>query len=160
ASAVRFPRADLERLVALRPDLVVLSQFTDADFLRLVEKSGLRHHRLQGLESLAGMRASVLELGRLVGESAGAERLVARVDATLAELDRRLTGAPRPRVLYWANPHTAGRNTSYGAIIEAAGATNVGRELGLEGILPLSAERAFRADPDYVLLGQWEGSGA
>ena len=160
ASAERFPRADLERLVALRPDLVVLSQYTDADFLRLVEKSGLRYHRMQGLESLAGIRASVLELGRVVGEPAGASRLVARFDATLAELEKRLAGAPRPRVLYWANPHTAGKGTTYGAIIEAAGAVNVGRELGLAGILPLSAERAFRADPDFVLVGRWEGSAA
>jgi len=159
-SALRFPRADLERLVALRPDLVVLSQYTDADFLRLVEKSGLRYHRMQGLDSLAGVRASVLDLGRAVGESAGAERLIARFDATLTDLERRLAGAPRPRVLYWANPHTAGKDTAYGALIEAAGAVNVGRELGLTGILPLSAERAFRSDPDYVLVGQWERSAA
>ena len=42
AAAVRLPRADLERIIALRPDLVVVSEYTDADFLRLLEKSGLR----------------------------------------------------------------------------------------------------------------------
>lgn len=158
ASAIRFPKADLERLVAVRPDLVVVSEFHEADFLRLLEKSALRYHRMEGLGSLQGMRAAVLALGRAVGAVEGAERLVARFDETLQDLSRRLEGAPRPRVLYWSNPHTAGAGSAVGSIIEGAGAVNVGRELGLTGILPLSAERAFLADPDVVLVGRWHGS--
>ncbi len=157
-SAIRFPKADLERLVAVRPDLVVVSEFHEADFLRLLEKSGLRYHRMEGFSSLPGMRAAVLALGRAVGAVEGAERLVARFDETLQDLSRRLEGAPRPRVLYWSNPHTAGAGSAVGSIIEGAGAVNVGRELGLTGILPLSAERAFLADPDVVLVGRWHGS--
>ncbi len=121
----RFPKADLERLVALAPDLVVVSEYTDADFLRLLERSG-----------------------RLAGEH----------EAALRDLARRLEGASRPRVLYWANPHTAGAGTAIGALIEAAGAENVGRTLGLKGIVPLGSERAFVADPDIVLLGRWPGA--
>ncbi len=157
-SAIRFPKADLERLVAARPDLVVVSEFHEADFLRLVEKSGLRYHRVRGLDSLAGIRDAVLDLGRAVGAVEAATRLAARYDQKLQDLARRLEGAPRPRVLYWSNPHTAGKDTTIGSFIEAAGAINVGRELGLTGILPLSAERAFLADPDLILVGRWHGS--
>jgi iron complex transport system substrate-binding protein len=64
----------------------------------------------------------------------------------------------RPRVLYWANPHTAGAGTAIGALIEGAGGVNVGREIGLGGIVPLSTERAFATDPDVVLVTR--GSGA
>jgi iron complex transport system substrate-binding protein len=156
--AVRLPRADLERLIALRPDLVVVSEYTDADFLRLLEKSGLRHHRMSGLASLAGIRTAILQLGDAVGASQAASRLAARMDARLLALARRLDGARRPRVLYWAEPHTAGEGTSYGAIIEAAGGTNVGRELGLRGIVPIASEKAFAADPDVFLVTR--GSGA
>ena len=158
AAAVRLPRADLERLVALQPDLVVVSEYTDADFLRLLEKSGLRHHRLSGLDTLAGIRAAIVDLGRAVGADAAAGRLVARYDAVLAELSRRLAGAPRPRVLYWGDPHTAGAGTSIGSLVETGGGTNVGRELGLTGIVPLAGERALEADPDVFLVTR--GSGA
>jgi iron complex transport system substrate-binding protein len=158
AGAVRLPRADLERLIALRPDLVIVSEYTDADFLRLLEKSGLRHHRMTGLETLPGIRAAILDLGQAVAAEAAAARLVARYDAVLAELTRRLAGASRPRVLYWADPHTAGAATAIGSLVEAAGGTNVARELGLRGIVPLAGERAFGADPDTVLVTQ--GSGA
>ena len=36
----RFVKADLEQLVALRPDLVVVSEYTDADFLKLARAHG------------------------------------------------------------------------------------------------------------------------
>ncbi len=158
ATAVRLPRADLERLVSLRPDLVVVSEYTDADFLHLLEKSGLHSHSLHGLETLAGIRAAILDLGRAVGTPEQAKRLASRFDAVLAELDRRLAGEPRPRVLYWGNPHTAGAGTAIGSLIEAAGAANVARDLGLRGIVPLAGEKAFAADPDVLLVTQ--GSGA
>ena len=158
AAAVRLPRADLERLIALRPDLVVVSEYTDADFLHLLERSGLRHHRLSGLASLAGIRAAIAGLGQAVGREQAAARLVARMNLVLGALGRRLAGVERPRVLYWGDPHTAGAGTSIGALIEAAGAVNVGSALGLRGIVPLSEEQAYTADPDAILVTK--GSGA
>jgi len=151
----RLPKLDLERLVALSPDLVVVSEYTDADAQRLLEHSGLRVHRMQGLHSPAGVRAAILKLGRAVGEEAAAQRLLARYDATLADVDRRLAGARRPRILYWSGGMTAGADTAIGALIECGGGSNVGRELGVQGIAPPGAERAFVADPDAVLVGTW-----
>jgi iron complex transport system substrate-binding protein len=158
SSAYRFQKSNLERLVALAPDLVVVSEYTDADFLHLLEGSGLRHHRMTGLNSLAGYRAALLDLGRAVGAPEGAARLAARYDAVLGELSQRLAGAQPVRVLYWADPHTAGEGTAFDALIEAAGGRNVGRELGLKGIMPVGAERAFLTDPDVILVGTWEGA--
>lgn len=158
ATAFRFAKADLERLVALRADLVVVSEYTDADFLTLLERTGVRHHRMRGLGSLAGIRAALLALGDAVGESAGAKRLAAEYDRKLQALARALADARRPRVLYWSQGVTAGAGTTLTALIEAAGGTSVGRELGLEGIVPLGAERAFVSDPDFVLLGNWPGA--
>jgi iron complex transport system substrate-binding protein len=157
-SVARFPKADLERLVALHPDLVIVSEYTDPDFLNLLERSGLRWHRMEGLRSLDGYRQAVLDLGSAVGARGRAEALVTRYDQVLAELAKRLQGVARPRVMYWASGMTAGGDTAIGALIESAGARNVGREAGVTGIGPIGAERAFVADPDVVLLGQWPGA--
>jgi iron complex transport system substrate-binding protein len=154
----RFVKADMEQLVALRPDLVVVSEYTDADFMKQLERSGLRVHRMLGLNTLAGVRGAILDLGRAVGEDEAARRLVAEYDARLAELGRRLAGVKKPRVLYWSGNMTAGTDTAIGALIEAGGALNLGRELGIVGIEPPGAERAFVADPDAVLVGTWPGS--
>jgi iron complex transport system substrate-binding protein len=159
AAVPRLPRADVERLVALRPDLVVVSEYTDADFLHQLETTGLRTHRMRGLTSFAGYRAAIVELGRVVGEDAAARALLVRYDALLDELRRRLAPVERPRVLYWASSLTAGSDTAIGALIEAAGGRNVGRELGLSGIAAIGAERAFVADPDIVLVGTgWDSA--
>ena len=154
----RFRKADLERLVALAPDLVVVSEYTDPDFLYLLERSGLRYHRMEGLRSLAGNREAILRLGEAVGATAGAEKLVARYDAVLADLAGRVRGVARPRVMYWASGMTAGGDTAIGALIESAGARNVGAEIGVAGIGAVGAERAFVADPDVVLIGVWPGA--
>ena len=156
-SVFRFQKADMERLVALAPDLVVVSEYTDADFLKLVERSGIRWHRMQGLGSIAGVRQAILDLGRVVGAEKAALGLVERYDATLAELARRLAGARPPRVLYWSGEMTAGADTAIGALIECAGARNVGREMGVQGVTPPGAERAFVADPDVILVSSWPG---
>jgi iron complex transport system substrate-binding protein len=155
ASVLRFQKADLERLVALSPDLVVVSEYTDADAQRLLERSGMRVHRMRGLETLAGVRAAILDLGSAIGEEAAARKLAERYDATLAYVARRVAGATRPRVLYWSGGMTAGADTAIGALIECSGGQNVGRELGVQGIAPPGAERAFVADPDVILVGTW-----
>jgi iron complex transport system substrate-binding protein len=159
ASVPRFPKADLERLLSVRPDLVIVSEYTDADFLKLLEQSGVRHHRMKGLGSLPGIRQAVLDLGAAVGEPEAAQRLVARFDATLSALAQRLRGASRPRVLYWAGGLTAGGTTAIGSLIECGGAVNVGAEMGLKGIEPVGAERAYAAAPDRILVGEgWESA--
>jgi hypothetical protein len=46
---------------------VVVSEYTDADFLDLIARSGMRYHRMRGLSSLDGVRAAILDLGAAVG---------------------------------------------------------------------------------------------
>ena len=54
-----------------------------------------------------------------------------------------------------------GKDTAIGALIEGAGARNVGAELGPSGMVPLGAERAFVADPDYFLVAEgWKSAEA
>lgn len=157
-SVFRFPKADMETLVSRRPDLVVISEYTDADFATLLERSGTRVHQMVGLGTFDGIRRAILELGAAVGAPEEAARLVFDFDRRRHALAERLAGAPRPRVLYWASGMTAGSGTAIGALIGEAGASNVGAELGVSGIAPIGAERAFAADPDYVLVGTWERS--
>ncbi len=150
----RFPKVDVERLIALRPDLVVVSEYTDADVLRSLEKSGLRVHRMVGLDSLAGFKRALLDLGAAVGESARAASLAADFDARLLEIERRLKGASRPRVLYWASGFTAGSKTAFDALIACGGGRNAAAQTGITGITNLGVERAYGVDPDWLFVSR------
>jgi len=148
----RITHAQLERLVELRPDLVVVADFTDADFLHMLSSSGLPYYRLGGLDSWAGIRQGILQFANVVGAPAKGQALVAGLDLSLGNLDRHLEGASRPRVLWWNEPDTAGRGTLVDAIIERAGGRNLAVEMGVEGVRPVGAERVLAADPDVFLV--------
>mgnify|MGYP000892050118 CR=1 FL=1 len=152
-SVPRFAKVDIERLIALRPDLVVVSEYTDADVLRALRTSGLRVHRMTGLDSFAGFRKALVDLGDAVGEGPAARRLAAAFDEGLAEIAARLKGASSPRVLYWASGYTSGAKTAFDAIIACGGGQNAAALAGLSGIAPFGAERAYRLDPDWLLIG-------
>jgi iron complex transport system substrate-binding protein len=158
-SITRVTHAQLERLVALQPDLVIVSDFSDADFLHMLSVSGLRYHRLGGLESLTGIRSAIQSLAEAVGETAKGEALVARFDASLRDLDGRLKGVGRPRVLWWNDPDTGGTGTLIDEIITHAGGHNVAVDLKVEGVRPVGAERALAADPDFFLVAKGSDRG-
>lgn len=152
-SIARFPKVDVERLIALRPDLVVVSEYTDADVLRALRQSGLKVHRMTGLDSLEGFRRALLELGDVVGEKERAATLAADFDARLDDIDRRIQGTQRPRLLYWASGFTAGSKTAFDALIRCGGGENSAALAGISGITPLGAERAYGLDPDWLFIG-------
>ena len=149
----RFPKVDVERLIALRPDLVVVSEYTDADVLRALRQSGLKVHQMTGLDSLEGFKRALLDLGELVGEKERASKLAADFDARLGDIGRRIQGAPRPRLLYWASGFTAGSKTAFDALIRCGGGENAASLAGISGITPLGAERAYGLDPDWLFIG-------
>jgi len=149
----RFPKVDVERLIALKPDLVVVSEYTDADVLRALRTSGLKVHRMVGLDSLQGFKQALLDLGAAVGAEAGAAKLAADFDARLKEIERRLEGTSRPRLLYWASGFTAGSKTAFDALIHCGGGRNAATLAGISGITPLGAERAYGLDPDWLFIG-------
>jgi iron complex transport system substrate-binding protein len=153
ASIARFPKVDVERLIALRPDLVVVSEYTDADVLRALRQSGLKVHRMTGLDSLEGFRKALLELGDVVGEKERASKLAADFDARLGDIEARIKGTSRPRLLYWASGFTAGSKTPFDALIHCGGGENAAGLAGITGITPLGAERAYGLDPDWLFIG-------
>jgi hypothetical protein len=53
ASVYRFNKVDMERLVALSPDLVVVSEYTDADFLDLIAREPTELYVLSNMDLLA-----------------------------------------------------------------------------------------------------------
>jgi iron complex transport system substrate-binding protein len=152
SSAMRVTRAKLETLVELRPDLVVVSEYSDADFMHMLTESGLRYHRVAGLSSFEGIHRGILDLAAAVGAPERGRELAARFQASVQALDGLLKGVKPRRVLPWSDPYTYGASTLLGEIVTHAGGTNVGAELGVDGVRPIGVERALAADPDVFLV--------
>ena len=147
---------DLERIIALRPDLVVVYA-TQTDLVRQLERAGVPLYRYEH----AGL-ADVLDTMRAIGARAGhgseAEAAAARIEARLAAIERRVAGRPRPRTLVvFGRDRLALRNvfTSGGVgfiddMVAAAGGTNVFEDVRRQS-LQATSELVIARAPEVIL---------
>ncbi len=68
----------------LQPDLIVAGSFTTTTAVALLRKLGYEVITFDPENNLEDMRANVRKMGRLVGEEAKAEQVIAEFDAKLA----------------------------------------------------------------------------
>ncbi len=153
-----FAGIDAERIVALRPDLVVgiPSQQRSMTPLR---RAGLQVQTLRDL-SYADLFDNLRQLGALTGRTPQAKALGAQLRARTAELGRRTRAFKRHPTVFLAlgtGPiFTAGANSYIGTLIGLAGGRNA------VGTLPgayaaYSAEALLRLQPDAILTDKAVG---
>ena len=117
----------LEAIVALRPDLIVLSMEGNVreDFDRLTTLGAAVF--VSNPRSLADIQNSIRQLGTLAGRSAEASRLATELAAAEADVVRGVSG-PKVRTLLIVSIRpliVAGGHTFLNELLETAGATNL-----------------------------------
>ena len=154
----RIPRLrdiDAERIIDLNADLVCVAPYNSADFLKVIERSGLATYRNEANDSIDAIETGILALGDRVGERARAETIVGGMRTRRARVAERLRGiAHRPRVLYWSAGFTAGKGSTIDDIIREAGGVNLAAERD-QASAEISPEQVIAADPDFVLSSRW-----
>jgi len=110
-------------------------------------------------KDLEGIFQQILTVGRLTGNTAQAEKVVADLRARVAALEEKIRSASsRPKVFYELDatdpgkPWTAGPGSFIDRLITMAGGQNVGAVLSSEWG-QLSLEELLRQDPDLIILG-------
>ena len=99
--ALKLPRVgallnpDLERILSLRPDLVVVYE-SQADLRRQLERATIPMFVYKHA-SLADVAVTIRQLGTRIGRDGDAATLVKKIDDQLADIKRRVAGRPRPR---------------------------------------------------------------
>lgn len=148
-------RVDLERVLALRPDLILAwkSGNSVADIARL-EALGLRIY-VSDAARLADVARVVRTIGRLAGTGEAAEREAAAFEARIGSLRARYAGAAPLRVFYqiWDRPLlTINGEHIISDVLTLCGAVNVFAHADL--LTPsVSLEALLAARPDAVLGG-------
>lgn len=156
AQTQRLPRlggledAQVERIVALKPDLVLTATSTRA--VERLEALGLPVLALEP-RSLDDSRRVVLLLAKVLGTPAAGTQLWNQVEARMARAAARLPPALRGNSVYFevaATPFAAGEASFIGELLT---------RLGLRNIVPaamgpfpqLNPEFIVRAQPDWVM---------
>lgn len=163
--------ADYEHVLSLQPDCMILRPEQE-EVARRLATYGIGSIRLQ-LHSIADVKDAVERLGELYGVPDRAQKIVAGIEADLADARasaRRAFGHPqdpgaqpwKPRVLFIVgrNPGTlqqiyaAGTGSFVEELIEAAGGTNVLRNTAIPWPV-VGKESILALDPDVIIDGSY-----
>jgi iron complex transport system substrate-binding protein len=156
-----FTSAKIDKIIALRPDLVLGFSDLQADIAMDLVRGGVSVHVFNH-RSVQGILDMITVLGALVGATGKAEALVAGLEAELAAARRMERGAnPRPRVYFeeWDEPMISGIRW-VSELIEIAGGVDCFAELApcalaRQRIIADPAD-VVRRQPD-VIIGSWCG---
>ena len=150
---------DLERIVALAPDLVVTWPYTAPAQVARLRARGVPVFVLDA-RSLDVLPSQFARLGRLLGDAGRAETLAAARAAQLEALRARYRGAPRVVVFYevWHAPlYTVGGGHLISQAIALCGGTNAFAAETVPAPL-VSVEAVLAARPQAIIAGS-DGGG-
>jgi iron complex transport system substrate-binding protein len=155
-----FISADIPKILALEPDLVLTFSDLQADIVAQLIREGIAVHAFNQRD-VAGILAMIRTLGALVGAAERAEQLASEFSARLESVRARAVMlARRPRVYFeeWDEPMISGIRW-VSELIEIAGGSDVFPELSTRKSAKeriVSAEQVIAARPD-IIIGSWCG---
>jgi iron complex transport system substrate-binding protein len=155
-----FISADVPKILALAPDLVLTFSDLQADIAAELIRKGVAVHAFNQRD-LAGIFAMIRTLGALVGAAEKADTLARLLETRLAQA--RLNAglqSHRPRIYFeeWDDPMISGIGW-VSELIEAAGGIDVFKHLAIEKSAKdriVSADAVIAARPD-IIIGSWCG---
>lgn len=154
-----FTSADIPKILALRPDLVLTFSDLQADIAAALIREGVAVHAFNQ-RTIAQILAMIRTLGALVGASAAADALASGFEDRLDRVRLQQTGGARPRVYFeeWDDPLIAGI-AWVSELVEIAGGDDPfaerARAPDARGRIVTSAD-VIDAAPD-VILASWCG---
>lgn len=155
-----FNTLSAEKVVAVKPDLVVASRGNDQEGVETLRKLGIPVFVLD-IQTLDQMLTAVERLGKLGGVEAPAARVKKDLAGRVEQVRKRVaTQVERPKVMwgYWGEPvYTAGPRTMIDDVFSTAGGTNVARQateawpqVGLETIVAWAPEVIIASYPPQL----------
>jgi iron complex transport system substrate-binding protein len=147
---------DTERLLALKPDLVIVYD-TQRELKIQLERAGIPIFNYAH-KGLADITETMRALGRRIGAAPAADAAAARIEQRLDAVRARVRGKPRPRTLlvFSREPGTLRQiNASAGVgflhdVLELAGGRDVMSDVGRQSLM-LSTELILTRAPELII---------
>lgn len=157
----QIPQADAEGILRHRPTLVLITNYSQPELVAQLERLHIRLLRFDHFNTLEEVYANLRRLARELGAEAKAEALIARCEARVNDLARRLKGVSPVRVLAPSSyGFTAGKDTTFQDLCDHTGALNVAAEAGLVGHAPSPSEAMLTWKVDRLVLAGEDGKKA
>ena len=155
-----FTSANIDKILALNPDLVLTFSDLQADIVAELIRRGLNVHAFNQ-RTISGILDMIRTLGALVDASRRAEERVATLEAGLVQARKRTECLPlQPKVFFeeWDDPLISGIGW-VSELIEIAGGIDVFADRRYQGAAKdrvVTAEEVVAREPDLI-IGSWCG---
>ena len=149
ATAVRL---NIEKAIAMKPDLVLVLGLTDAQDIETLRKFGIKVEVFESPRSFNDICNQFVKLGEMVGKSTKAKQIVAESKAKISAIQEQRKGKPAPNIFFQVGSDplfTVTPNTFMDDYINLMGAKNIAREL-TKGIV--GREFVVAKNPDYIFI--------
>ena len=145
-------QANLEKIVALKPDLVIASNLARPKQLRKLKNLGIRVVQLSYPKNFSEMCRQFLDLGVLLGKERKAEEIIDNTKKEVAAIRLRTGNLPRKRVFIQLGIkplHAVTRESFLNDYIEFAGGENIALN---EGRGAYSREKVLKGNPEVIII--------
>jgi iron complex transport system substrate-binding protein len=154
-----FVSADIPKIIALEPDLVLAFSDLQADIAAELVRAGIAIH-VFNQRDVAGILAMIRTVGALVGAGARADQLAQDYDKRLADIAANARPACKPKVYFeeWDDPLISGIGW-VSELIEIAGGVDIFGDLRSQKAAKdriVAPDAVCAAAPD-VILASWCG---
>ena len=147
-----------EMILALNPDLVLISELTSTDVVKQLEDLGLNIYYFKNPKTLEDLSTYLMKFGEVTGKEAEAEQLTAELESRIAVVDEIISKKQSTPLVFYeldstepAKPWTSSSGTFVDELITRAGGKNVAADLAGEWV-QISIEDLIIKDPDIIIL--------
>ena len=147
---------DVERILTLKPDLVIVYG-TQQDLIARLDRASVPKFAYQHA-GLADITVTIRKLGERVGQAQNAERLAARIGSDIAGIRQQVAGRPRPKTAMIFDREAGSLRGMYASagigfmhdMLEVAGGADVFDDLKRQS-LQLSSEILLARAPEVIV---------
>lgn len=143
---------NVEKIIRLKPDLVIASALTREKQLKMLEKFSIPIVRAQNPKTFDQMCSMTLELGRTLGCIDRARAITSAADAQVQHTLDRTRNLPKPKVFIQIGIkplHSVNRDMFINEFIRCSGGVNIA-ENERSGVY--SREKVLSINPDIILI--------
>jgi iron complex transport system substrate-binding protein len=153
-------QVNIEKVIALRPDLVLATSLTDAKTIVRLRDLGIQVISFKEPRSFGEINGQLLTLGKITGKERDAQAIVNSAERKVDGLRKRTMRLKKQRVFVQigTNPlFTVTKDSFLNDFIEFAGGINAAADAP-RGFY--SKEQVLKSDPDVILIIAMEGVAA
>jgi iron complex transport system substrate-binding protein len=151
-----YVNPDIEKIVALNPDLVLVAYGTPIDVINAMVGLGLTVFGIKTTD-LDDLLNDIRRVGEITDKEVEAQALTFEMESRIQAVTNQTEELEqRPRVFYivWHDPlWTAGSGTFINELIEKAGGVNICQNI--TGYATISIEEVVALNPEIIIASEW-----